>query len=292
MSSASYRLFTDATSDITEKFMQGLPEVGVVPMNVEIGGRDYTYGPGGNITVEEFYSLQRDGNFATTSQINPETYREVFEPALKDGFDIIYLCFSSGLSGTIQSAMLTIDELKSDYPERKIVCIDTLCASLGEGFLVREAAKKQAEGLDFDGMVKWVEDRRLKVCHWFTVDIFDHLKHGGRVSGVTAAAGTLLQIKPLLHVDDEGRLEVMGKPRGRKQAIKMQLDKMREGREPSLGQLVLVGHGSNPEGAETLRSEIESEFPEAEIYTLDIGPIIGAHTGPGMLAVIYWGTNR
>ncbi len=287
-----YKIFTDATADITDVFMNGLPEVDVVPMNVEIAGKDFVYGPGGNITVEEFYEMQRAGSFATTSQINPEVYREAFEPTLKAGIDIIYLCFSSGLSGTIQSAMLCVDELRADYPERRIECVDTLCASLGEGFLVHEAAKKQAEGLGFDELIKWVMLNRFNVCHWFTVDIFDHLRHGGRVSGVTAAAGTLLQIKPLLHVDDEGRLEVMGKPRGRKQAIKLQIEKITEGWEPGIGNLVLVGHGSNPEGAETLKSELLAACPSADIHTLDIGPIIGAHTGPGMLAVIYWGTNR
>lgn len=289
---AGYQLFTDATSDITKEFMSGLPEVKIIPMNVEIGGREYTYGPGGDITPEQFYELQRQGNFAVTSQINPETYKSAFEAALKDGSDVLYLCFSSGLSGTIQSAELAMDDLREKYPDRRIKCIDTLCASLGEGFLVHEAAKKQAEGLDFDELCDWVDERKLKVCHWFTVDIFDHLKHGGRVSNFTAAAGTLLQIKPLLHVDEEGRLAVMGKPRGRKQAIAMQIEKLKSGMDGSLGNLVTIGHGSNPEGAEQLKNEVMNCCPDADIHILDIGPIIGAHTGPGMLAVIYWGSNR
>lgn len=290
--SKSYQIFTDATADLTDEPMAGLVKVEIIPMQVEIGGNDYIYGPGGNITVDEFYGLQKAGNFATTSQINPDTYLRFFEPCLKAGKDIIYLCFSSGLSSTIQSALICIEELREKYPERKIVCIDTLCASLGEGFFVREAARKQTEGLTFDELVEWANDNRLKVCHWFTVDIFDHLKHGGRVSATAAAVGTMLQIKPLLHVDTNGKLEVVGKPRGRKKAIELQISKLKEGWLPELGKLIIIGHGACPDGAQQLKAEVEKLFPDAEVYTMDIGPIIGAHTGPGMLAVLYWGSTR
>lgn len=287
-----YQIFTDATADISVDMMAQMPETRVIPMNVEIGGREYIYGPGGTITVKEFYRLQREGNFATTSQIPPLTYLSFFEPCLQEGKDILYLCFSSGMSSTYQSALLVAEELQKKYPKRKIVCLDTLCASAGEGFLVREAARKQSEGLGLDELAKWVEEHRLQVCHWFTVDMFDHLQHGGRVSSATAAVGTVLQIKPLLHVDDEGRLQVKGKPRGRKRAIAMQLSKMEQGWTPEVGKLVLIGHGDNLEAAEILRKEIAGKFPAAEIGITEIGPIIGAHTGLGMLAVIYWGSNR
>lgn len=198
-------------------------------MHVEIGGREYTYDPLGDITVEEFYALQRAGNFATTPQINPIVSFRHFEPFLREGKDILYLCFSSGMSGTIQSAQLCMEELKAEYPERNIICIDTLCASGGEGFLVREAARKQSEGLSLDELNNWVMEHRLQVCHWFTVDVFDHLRHGGRVSATAAAVGTFLQIKPLLHVDKQGKLAVTEKPRGSKRAIKAQLVRMEEG---------------------------------------------------------------
>lgn len=291
-SKRNYQLFTDATADLTDVPMGGLPHVEIIPMQVEIGGQDYVYGPGGTITVDEFYALQKAGNFATTSQINPDVYFRHFEPCLQAGKDMIYLCFSSGLSATIQSAALCIQDLRQKYPERKIVCIDTLCASLGEGFFVREAARKQSEGLSFDEMVRWAEENRLKVCHWFTVDMFEHLRHGGRVSATAAVVGTMLQIKPLLHVDEEGKLEVVGKPRGRKKAIEMQISKLEQGWMPELGNLIIIGHGACPEGAELLRGEVAGRFPDAEVYTMDIGPIIGAHTGPGMLAILYWGSTR
>ncbi|MBS6397780.1 MAG: DegV family protein [Clostridiales bacterium] len=289
---AAYQIFTDATADYNSGMMEGLPPVSVVPMQVEIDGMEYTYGPGGTITVEEFYQLQRSGKFSTTSQINPTIYFEHFEPCLREGKDILYLCFSSGMSGTIQSAGLCMEELRQVYPKQKIICVDTLCASVGEGFLVREAVRKQAEGLTIDELADWVIKHRLQICHWFTVDTFDHLRHGGRVSPAAAMMGTVLQIKPLIHVDEQGCLQVVGKPRGRKKAIAVQCSKMEVGWQPDMGDLVVIGHGNNPQAAEQIRKEIAVRFPEADIQIADIGPVIGAHTGPDMLALIYWGNNR
>ena len=210
-----YQIFTDATADLSPESLKGLPSVEIIPMQIEIGGAEYTFGTPDGITPQEFYGLQRKGSFATTSQINPTVYFQYFEPCLRQGVDVLYLCFSSGLSGTYQSAMLAAEELQQEYPERKIICVDTLGASAGEGFLVREAAKMQGNGLTIEELAEWVTKRRLQVCHWFTVDTFTHLKHGGRVSAAAAAMGTALQIKPLLHVDDNGKLQVMEKSRGR-----------------------------------------------------------------------------
>ena len=166
------------------------------------------------------------------------------------------------------------------------------CAAVGEAMLVREAARRQQEGLTIEELAAWVEENRLKICHWFTVDSFDHLKHGGRVSAAAAAVGTMLQIKPLLHVDEEGKLRVAEKPRGRKQAIRTQVAHMKEGWTPEMGKLVVIGHGDCPDDVEQLRQAVLKEFPDADIRVAYIGPVIGAHTGPGMLALIYWGTNR
>ena len=166
------------------------------------------------------------------------------------------------------------------------------CAAVGEAMLVREAARKQQEGLTIEELAAWVEENRLKICHWFTVDSFDHLKHGGRVSAAAAAVGTMLQIKPLLHVDEEGKLRVAEKPRGRKQAIRTQVAHMKEGWTPEMGKLVVIGHGDCPDDVEQLRQAVLKEFPDADIRVAYIGPVIGAHTGPGMLALIYWGMNR
>lgn len=288
----AYQIFTDATADYSIDMLSGLPSVEIIPMKVEIGGSEYTYGPFGNISANAFYDLQKAGNFASTSQINPTTYFNHFEACFRKGKDILYLCFSSGMSGSFQSAQLCMEDLKKKYPKRRIICIDTLCASVGEGFLVCEAARKQTEGLSLDELADWVMKRRLQVCHWFTVDIFDHLRHGGRVSATAAAVGTVLQIKPLLHVDENGKLVVMEKSRGRKRAIKAQLARMEDGWQTEESNLVVIGHGDYPEGAKQLKAAVLSRFPNAKVVTSDIGPIIGAHTGPGMLALIYWGSNR
>lgn len=287
-----YQIFTDATADCSPQWLTSLPHVNVIPMQIEIGGQEYTYGPEGTITVKEFYALQKAGNYAITSQIGPSYYFRAFEPILQSGKDILYLCFSSGMSGTYQSALICAEELSEEYPERKIICLDTLCASVGEEFLVCEAAKRQAEGYTLEELARWVTQYRLKVCHWFTVDVFDHLRRGGRVSAGTAVLGTALQIKPLLHVDQNGALAVVEKPRGRKQAIKAQLAKMEQGWSPEIGKTVVVGHGACPDGAQALQDAVRERFPEAKVLTADIGPIIGAHTGPGMLALIYWGNTR
>lgn len=289
---ASYQIFTDATADCSPQWLASVPPVGIVPMQVEVGGKEYTYGPDGTISVRSFYDLQKAGNDTSTSQITPIQYFQSFEPALQAGKDVLYLCFSSGMSGTFQSAQVCAEELREAYPDRNIVCLDTLCASVGEGFLVCEAAQRQAEGYTLEELAKWVTQHCLEVCHWFTVDEFDHLRQGGRVSAGTAVVGTALQIKPLLHVNQNGELAVAEKPRGRKRAIEAQLNKMEQGWLPEMGKNVVVGHGACPDGAQALQEAIQKRFPEAKVFTADIGPIIGAHTGPGMLALIYWGNTR
>lgn len=289
---APYQIFTDATADCSPCWRESLPTIGIVPMRVEIGGQEYTYGPDGTISAQRFYDLQKAGNYASTSQIAPNQYFQSFEPALRAGNDVLYLCFSSGMSGTFQSAQVCVEELREGYPNRNIVCLDTLCASVGEGLLVCEAAQRQAEGYTLEELSRWVILHRLEVCHWFTVDVFDHLRRGGRVPAGTAALGTALQIKPLLHVSRDGELAVVEKPRGRKQAIKAQLAKMEHGWSREMGKTVVVGHGACPDGARTLQDAVQKRFPEATVLTADIGPIIGAHTGPGMLALTYWGNTR
>lgn len=288
----NYQIFTDATSDMSADMFMGCAPVEILPMEIEMNGKIYTYGPGSDFTVKQFYEMQRTGNFARTSQINPEIYYHSFERYLKRGKDILYFCFSSGMSGTINTAKMVINQLEEKYPERKIVCIDTLCASVGEGLLVREAAQRQAEGMGMQDLVSWIEQYRLNVCHWFTVDTFEHLKHGGRVSAASAMIGTVLSIKPLLHVDGMGKLGVAEKARGRKRAMESQLLRMEQGWYPEVSRQVVIGHGDCPEEAEKLKKMLKDKFPDAEILTSEIGPVIGAHTGPGMLAVIYWGNNR
>ena len=170
-----YQILTDATADMSEEMLEGYPKLEILPMQVEIGGEQFLFGPGGNLTVKQFYEMQRSGKFASTSQINPQTYYDHFEPVLKNGQDIFYLCFTSGLSGTYNTANMVIADLKEKYPERKIICVDTLCASTGEGFLVYEAAKKRQSGVEIEEVKSWVEEVKLSVCHWFTVVSLEYL---------------------------------------------------------------------------------------------------------------------
>lgn len=288
----TYQIITDATADLNDELLAGLPEVRIIPMNVEVGGREYLYGPGGNIECGEFYAFLRNGEFASTSQINPEVYREHFEAILKEGKNVLYLCFTSGLSGTIQSARMAIAELQEEYPDRTILCLDTLCAAVGEGLLVMEAARKQMEGMDIHALYRWLEEHRLNLCHWVTVDTFDHLKHGGRVSATSAAMGTILGIKPLIHMDENGKLEAVGKPRGKKKALEALIASMEKGWLPEISKQVIIGHGDSPEVAQELRTLVAARFPEAEIFIAPIGPVIGAHAGPGVMTVFFWGNNR
>ena len=261
-------------------------------MHVQVNGKEYLFGPGGNITNEEFYSFLRSGQFATTSQINPETYREHFEKILQQGKDVLYLCFSSGMSKTIQSAQMAIAELQEEYPDRTILCLDTLCAAVGEGLFVMEAARKQDQGMDVHELYSWLEAHRMNLCHWVTVDTFEHLKHGGRVSATSAAMGTLLGIKPLIHVDENGKLVAMGKPRGKKKALQALLSNMEKGWLPEISRQVIIGHGDSLDVAKELRDMVAGRFPEAEIFIAPIGPIIGAHAGPGIMTVFFWGNNH
>lgn len=283
-----YQIFTDATSDLQED----LESVKVIPMNVEIGDKEYVYGPQGNISCKEFYGLQKEGHYASTSQINVLEYEKYFEEALKEGKDVLYISFSSGMSGTYQTACLCKNELQESYPDQRIICIDSLCAAVGEGLLVEEVDKKKREGLSMDELVDWIEDNKMNLCHWFTVDNFDHLKHGGRVSAVAATLGNTLNIKPLLRVDEEGKLRVVKKIRGRHKAMAAQVECIAKTWSPEISKSVVIGHGDDLKAAEELKEYVENKLPDAEIYISDIGPIIGAHTGPGVMVLAFWGTSR
>lgn len=287
-----YRIFTDATADFPQRMMHGSSGVAVLPMEVAFDNDVFLYGPGGDLAVSQFYAMQRQGRFAATSQINPLVYHAAFEKALQSGMDVLYLGFSSGMSGTLHAARICMEELAQAYPERRLICVDTLGASIGEGLLVREAARKQQAGMTMEELAAWVLENRLKVCHWFTVDGFEHLCHGGRVSAASAAMGSMLKIKPLLHVNNEGVLQVVKKPRGRRRAMTEQIACMQQGWMPEVSPLVVVGHGDDMDAAMLLKHELEARFPQADVQIADIGPIIGAHTGPGMLALTYWGNNR
>jgi DegV family protein with EDD domain len=217
---------------------------------------------------------------------------EYFEVALKKGSDILYLAFSSALSGSYQGSVVAAGELMEKYPERRILCIDTRAASAGEGMLVYYAAQKKAEGMDMDSLAAWVESNKLKMCHWFTVDDLHTLRRGGRISAMSWAVGSMLNIKPVLHVDNEGHLISMGKTRGRAASLKALVDKMEELAIEPGSQTPFISHGDCLEDVQKVVDDIKARFGVKEVIINNVGPVIGAHAGAGVVALFFLGTQR
>lgn len=287
-----YKIITDSTIDMDHKMIEELG-LTVVPLRFTIDGKTYKDKADlSDMPTETFYAKLREGKMSTTSQINADEFTRVFEPVLQGGEDVLYIAFSSGLSGTCQSAFIARDELKEKYPERKIYVFDSLCASLGEGLLVYHAAMLKRAGTDIDSLYKWLGENVLKLCHWFTVDDLNHLHRGGRVSATSAVLGTVLNIKPVLHMDNEGRLIFMEKVRGRRNSIKRMLEKMRETAIEPEKQIVFMSHGDCLEDAEYLAGRIREEWGVKDVVINYVGPVIGAHSGPGTLALFFLGTER
>jgi len=234
----------------------------------------------------------RAGEKATTSAVNPDGWKKVIEPVLERGQDALVLTFSSGLSTTYQSAVIAARELQEAWPQRRVKVVDTLAASLGQGLFVWYACKMRDAGMDLEELTAWCEENRFHLCHWFTVDDLMYLKRGGRVSAATALLGTMLQIKPVLHVDDEGHLINMSKCRGRKASIQALADKMGELGKPGENDTVFICHGDCQEDAEKLAAIVKEKYGVKEVYIYYVGAVIGSHSGPGTLALFFLGEHR
>lgn len=287
---SNYIITANSTVDLPREWTEhhGVP---LVPLNYTIDGTTY-YDKVGGLESKAFFDLLREGKQAVTSQINPEEARQGLEPFLKEGKDILHLSFTSGMSGTYQSIVLAAEDLKEDYPERKIIVIDSLSACMGEGLLLYYMLKLQAEGKTMEEVEAWVLENRLKVCHHVTVDDLHHLQRGGRISKTAAVLGTMVQIKPIIHVDEEGKLKVVGKERGRKKALaKIANMAIEKGREISQ-EVVMIAHGDCIEDAEYVKALIEKGLEPKEIIIHPIGPVIGSHTGLGVVAVFSMGESR
>lgn len=286
-----YVIVTDSTADLPCEEFERL-EIEVVPMEFLVNEKPYKhYADAREMSFEEFYKKIKEGAKVSTTQINSYTYETVFTPILERGQDILYICFSSGLSGTYQASVLAVEELSQKYPDRKIVTVDSLCASVGEGLFVYLAGLKRAEGMGFEELKQWVYDNRLKVRHWFVVDDLDHLRQGGRISAATAVLGTALGIKPLLSVDKEGKLVNTAKLRGAKKVLETFCDKIKSDGDHAEGQTVLIGHAANMEMAQKLKNTLLERGLIKDAMIADIGPIIGTHVGAGMCALIYMGST-
>lgn len=287
-----YKIVTDSTIDLTQKMIEEL-ELTVISLRFTIDGKSYKdKSDMSEMSTETFYAKLREGKMSTTSQINADEFTRTFEPILEAGEDVLYIAFSSGLSGTCQSAYIARDELKEKYPERKIYVFDSLCASMGEGLLVYQAALLKRAGTDIDSLYKWLGENVLKLCHWFTVDDLNHLKRGGRVSTTAALVGTMLGIKPVLHVDDEGHLIPVSKVRGRRQSLDALVQKMAETAIHPDEQTIFISHGDCLKDAEYVAEQVRSKFGVKNIQINFIGPVIGAHSGPGTVALFFFGTQR
>lgn len=287
-----YVIVTDSSCDLPAGLAEELGLV-VLPLSFHLNGKEYrNLLDGGEMPFGEFYKHIRAGEPCTTAAVNVDAFVGAMEPELKAGRDVLAVAMSSGLSNTYNAARMACTELAEKYPERKLFAVDTLAASLGEGMLVALAAQKKREGKSIAEVRDWLEENKLHLCHWFTVDDLGHLKRGGRVSGATALIGTMLNIKPVLHVDDEGHLIPMGKVRGRRASLNALLDHMEETAVDPEEQTVYISHGDAREDAEYVAAETKRRFGVKDTVINYIGPVIGTHSGPGTLALFFLGTHR
>ncbi len=288
---SNFVILTDSSCDLSHEMAEQLG-LHVVPLTVSSPKGDFrNYLDHREVDVATFYGYLRAGDMCKTSAINTEQWTEAMEEIIKEGKDVLCLAFSSGLSGTYSASAIAAQDLSEKYPERKVYSVDTLCASMGQGLLVYLAAKKQQEGASIEEVRDWAEANKLSVAHWFTVDDLMHLKRGGRVSAATAVVGTMLKIKPVLHVDDEGKLISMEKARGRKAALNMLVDKLGETAINPAEQEIFISHGDCLADAEYVASKIKERFGVKNVVINFIGPVIGAHAGPGTVAV-FWLANQ
>ena len=286
---SEYVITINSTSDLPKEWVWER-EIPVVPLNCTIGGK--TYRDMYDLTAEEFYGMLENGEMAVTSQPSPQTAIDILEPILKKGKDILHLSFTSGLSGTYNSMCIAAEELREKYPERKIVVIDTLCASMGEGLLDYKALELQKEGRSLEEVAQWVEENKLKICHFFMVEDLNHLQKGGRISKTAAVLGTMVQIKPIIYLDNEGKLQIIKKERGRKKALTHIVDMAVKQSEGWDNDIVMITHGDCKEDAEFVARQVEKKMGIHNILINCIGTVIGSHTGPGVVAVFCMGNKR
>ena len=285
----TYRIVTDSCCDFTREQYEKLNLIWV-PLTLRYKGEEidgYTEPE----ELHDFYDGIRAGEMPTTAAVNPESWANAMEIALKNGQDVLCMTFTSALSTTHQSAVIAASELREKYPERKILVVDTLCAALGQGLLVYKACEKRDEGYSLEQLHGWVEENKLHICHWVTVDDLNHLKRGGRISAATAFVGGMLGIKPIIHVDNEGRLVNIGKCRGRKVAMELLSDKL--AKTGTDVETIFIAHGDCPEDAAALEKLCREKCPQVKnVMTGYVGGVIGAHTGPGVLVVFFLGEGR
>ncbi len=285
----NYQIITDSACDLP---VQKLEEYNVKCARLSLLFRGQTLPDSVSDDIAEMYQALRHGEEAKTSAVNPEGWVCVMEPALEAGQDVLALCFSSGLSTTYQSAVIAAQELRERYPQRQIHVVDTLCASLGQGLLVHHACRMRDAGLTLAELTDWVETHKLNLCHWFTVDDLMYLKRGGRIGAATAILGTMLGIKPVMHMDDTGHLVSVSKARGRKASIQAIVEQMQKLGLPGENKTVFICHGDSLDDARYMEQLLRERLGVEEVFIGYTGAVIGSHSGPGTLSLFFLGEHR
>ena len=283
---------TDSCCDLAAGMAAEL-ELEVLPLRLELEGREYrNLLDGSEIGFQEFYDKVRGGAMPVTSAVNVGEFEGAMRPILESGKDILCLCFSSALSTTYQSAVIAARELEEAFPERKVRVVDSLCASMGQGLFVWLCAREKKKGKTLEEVLDFAEGAKANICHWFTVDDLNHLKRGGRVSAAAALFGTMLSVKPVLHVDDQGRLIPMEKCRGRKASLLALVDHMEKTAVNPEDYPVFISHGDCREDAEFVAEEVRRRLGVKEVHINYVGPVIGSHTGAGVMTLFFVGRSR
>ncbi len=286
----SFKIITDSSANLTNELIEKF-SLDIISLKYYINGEEFeSYIPGKETDLKAFYKRIADKEKATTSLVGVDTFKKVFTEKLSEGGDVMYIGFSSGLSGTLQSAKIAAEDVLKSFPQQKLVVIDSLCAALGQGLFVYYICKLREQGKSIEECAKWAEENRLHICHWFTVDDLMYLKRGGRLSATSAILGTILGIKPVLHMDDDGKLAVVSKARGRKAALDALIKHMDDTAINLKDQYVFISHGDCIEDAQYVADKIKGKVSNVLINTLE--PVIGCHSGPGTLALFFLGTKR
>jgi len=289
---SDYIIMTDSCCDLPADMAEEI-SLEVLPLRLELNGKEYrNFLDGREIGFREFYDQVRTGQMPVTSAVNVGEFEAAMRPVLEAGRDILCLCFSSALSTTYQSAAIAAKELGEEFPERRVLVVDSLCASMGQGLLVWLCAQEKKKGKSLEELRDYAEKTKGRVCHWFTVDDLNHLKRGGRVSAAAALFGTMLSVKPVLHVDNEGRLIPMEKCRGRKASLTALVDHMEKTAIDPANQTVFISHGDCGPDVELVAEDIRRRFGTKDIRVSYVGPVIGSHTGAGVVALFFIGSER
>ena len=287
---SEYIIMTDSAVDLPKEYLIEELQVPYIPLSYIMDG--VTYEDMSGLSGKEFFDKIRAGSLPTTSQVNPEQAKKALEPYVKEEKDILFIGFSSALSGTFNSIRMAAEELMEEYPERKIITVDSLCACLGEGLLVYKAVQLKRAGKSLEEVAKWTEENKLHICHNVAIDDLNHLHRGGRVSKTAAIMGTMIQIKPIIHMNDNGELQVIGKQRGRKKALQHIVNMAVEQSKGWENDIIMITHGDCEEDAQYVAKLVREKMGIENILINCIGSVIGSHTGPGVVAVFCMGEKR